>query len=82
MALAVGSAAVSVTSTAVGLAANVAVGSAKLVGKGVGAAMDAMAEDPDVEPAPGIMETDSDHPSESPLDPCQQPSCLTTTQAW
>ena len=41
----VGAAAVSVTATAVGLAADVAVGSVKLVGKGVGAAIDAASDD-------------------------------------
>ncbi|ROR41780.1 hypothetical protein EDC60_2429 [Diaphorobacter nitroreducens] len=43
--VAVGSAAVSVTATAVGLAADAAVGTAKVVGKGVGKAYDAMTED-------------------------------------
>lgn len=41
----VGAAAVSVTATAVGLVADVAVGSVKLVGKGVGAAIDAASDD-------------------------------------
>jgi len=43
--VAVGAAAVSVTATAVGLAADAAVGTAKVVGKGVGKAYDAMTED-------------------------------------
>ncbi|HQQ69663.1 MAG TPA: hypothetical protein PLL92_05030 [Alicycliphilus sp.] len=41
----VGASAVSVTATTVGLAADAAVGTAKIVGKGVGKAYDAMTED-------------------------------------
>ncbi len=43
--VAVGAAAVSVTATAVGVAADVAVGTAKLAGKGVGAAYGALSDD-------------------------------------
>ncbi len=43
--IAVGAAAVSATATVVGVAADVAVGSVKLVGKGVGAAYDAATDD-------------------------------------
>lgn len=45
--VAVGAAAVSVTATAVGLAADAAVGTAKVVGKGVGKAYDAMTDEED-----------------------------------
>lgn len=43
--VAVGAAAVSVTASAVGLAADAAVGTVKIVGKGVGKAYDAMTDD-------------------------------------
>ena len=43
--VAVGAAAVSVTATVVGVAADAAVGTAKIVGKGVGKAYDAMTEE-------------------------------------
>ena len=43
--IAVGAAAVSVTASAVGLAADAAVGTAKIVGAGVGKAYDAMSDD-------------------------------------
>lgn len=80
MVMAVGGAAVSVTASAVGLAANVAVGSAKLVGKGVGAAVDAMAQAPETEA--DTRPAMEHHSSESTLYPCQQPSCEAMINAW
>ncbi|WP_404301939.1 hypothetical protein [Alicycliphilus denitrificans] len=53
--VAVATTAVSVTASAVGLAADAVVGTAKIVGKGVGKAADALADDP--APAPAGIQT-------------------------
>jgi hypothetical protein len=66
--VAVGSAAVSVTATAVGVAADAAVGTAKLVGKGVGKAYDAVTDDQPDDSGVSIKyrESDPSHPYRPP----------------
>ena len=62
--VAVGAAAVSVTASAVGLAADAAVGTARIVGKGVGKAADALADEPEPAPEPApAPETPADSAS-------------------
>lgn len=62
--VAVGAAAVSVTATAVGVAADVAVGTAKLAGKGVGKAYDALTDDKPDNSGVSVKfrESDPNHP--------------------
>lgn len=62
--VAVGAAAVSVTATAVGAAADVAVGTAKLAGKGVGKAYDALTDDKPDNSGVSVKfrESDPNHP--------------------
>lgn len=69
--VAVGAAAVSVTATAVGLAADAAVGTAKIVGKGMGKAYDAMADDEENHSGITIRYRDSDPRQDTP--DAQQP---------
>ena len=59
-----GAAAVSVTATAVGVAADVAVGTVKVVGKGVGKAYDAITDDKPDDSGVRIRyrQSDPDHP--------------------
>ena len=70
--VAVTSAAVSVTAGAVGLAADAAIGTAKIVGKGVGKAADALMDDdkPDISDSSGvnIRYRDSANPSAMPAE--------------
>ena len=70
--VAVTSAAVSVTAGAVGLAADAAIGTAKIVGKGVGKAADALMDDdkPDISDTSGvnIRYRDSTSPSAMPAE--------------
>ncbi|SDZ82917.1 hypothetical protein [Acidovorax soli] len=61
--VAVTTTAVSVTATAVGLAADAAVGTAKVVGKGVGMAVDAMSSDEAAADNSGIQIRESIHPA-------------------
>ena len=56
-------AAVSVTATAVGLAADAAVGTAKVVGKGVGMAVDALSSDGTAADSSGIQIRESIRPA-------------------
>ena len=89
--VAVTSAAVSVTAGAVGLAADAAIGTAKIVGKGVGKAADALMDDdkPDISDTSGvnIRYRDSASPSAMPAEtpapaatamPVAPPSALQT----
>jgi len=64
----VGAAAVGVTATAVGLAADAAVGTAKIVGKGVGKAYDAVTDDKPDDSGISIKyrESDPGHPYRPP----------------
>ena len=73
--VAVGAAAVSVTATAVGVAADVAVGTVKLAGKGVGAAYGALSDDKPDNSGLSIKyrESDPNHP--------YRPATATTTEA-
>lgn len=66
--IAVGAAAVGVTATVVGVAADAAVGTAKVVGKGVGKAYDAMTEE-ETPTSPATQQPALNHGSDEPSPP-------------